>query len=678
MVVLHPLISAVQGDGFVAALLDSVQAGVLVCDNDGQALLFNQELRRIHAIPDTASPHEAMTIAVGRLYHLDGTPMPSQDLAITRALHGRHIRDGQALLLVPGLPERYLHVNSQPIVAADGCQSGAVATVMDVTVRRRAQRFRDCEIQVADILARCDTVPEAVSGLLRAVAAALDWPYLALWLADEVSDSLLPAGDYAAAGHEDLTGLLPQRIGRHDRGLGRVWTTGQPLWIPSLADIDPARLHTPGAPAFIRACAARGLRTLAAVPVPCGDTTVGVFSGVAQAAEHDRFLLTGLLDAVADRFGYYLSRRHAVQLARQLDHAKNDLVALAGHELRTPLTSITSYTQMLLDDPSPDPADDRRYLQAIDRNAARLRALVDDLLDLAALDAGHLPLADTVVDLSALATTACSDHQPAAAVTGIRLRCDLHPRVTVTGDPGRLRQLTDRLITHAITASPAGGHIHVTLGLVDGAAALTITHPRRDDDPVDLYQRLSDTNTTGLATTGGASTLALTRIIAELHHGTITVHPDQSGTATITVRLPADCPATSEPAKEGIMPTILIGENVPDIADVLKRLFTRAGYQTRVAGTGDLTLASALADLPDLVVMNPSLPGINGLDICRKLRAEPTTEHLPIILLSVRHYPAEQAAAREAGADDYIGKPFDNNDLLARVHHLLQRPTTSA
>ncbi|SHM72147.1 response regulator transcription factor [Cryptosporangium aurantiacum] len=123
------------------------------------------------------------------------------------------------------------------------------------------------------------------------------------------------------------------------------------------------------------------------------------------------------------------------------------------------------------------------------------------------------------------------------------------------------------------------------------------------------------------------------------------------------------------------MITVLIGENVPDLAFGLGLLFTRAGYRTRTTITGDATLASARDDAPDLIVMNPRLPGIDGFDICRRLRAGPATARLPIIMLSVRHQPAEVTAAHAAGADDYIGKPYDNHDLLARAEKLLHRST---
>lgn len=126
------------------------------------------------------------------------------------------------------------------------------------------------------------------------------------------------------------------------------------------------------------------------------------------------------------------------------------------------------------------------------------------------------------------------------------------------------------------------------------------------------------------------------------------------------------------------MATVLIGENVSDLAHVLRRLFTRAGHQTHTTVTGDATLAHARDNTPDLIIMNPSLPGLDGLDVCRQLRAGPATAHLPVIMVSVRHWPAEVAAAHAAGADDYIGKPFDNHDLLQRAETLIHRTAGAA
>ncbi len=121
------------------------------------------------------------------------------------------------------------------------------------------------------------------------------------------------------------------------------------------------------------------------------------------------------------------------------------------------------------------------------------------------------------------------------------------------------------------------------------------------------------------------------------------------------------------------MATILIGENVPDLAQSLHLIFTRAGHRTRLTGTGGETMASAVTDPPDLIMMNPALPDMDGLDLCRRMRAHPALSVLPIVMISVHQYPHEIAAAHAAGADDYIGKPFDNHDLLARTEALIDR-----
>ncbi|MEU4621913.1 response regulator [Actinoplanes sp. NPDC023801] len=121
------------------------------------------------------------------------------------------------------------------------------------------------------------------------------------------------------------------------------------------------------------------------------------------------------------------------------------------------------------------------------------------------------------------------------------------------------------------------------------------------------------------------------------------------------------------------MANILISENEPDIQDILVRIFRRDGHDLHVTDNGDDTLSHALGARLDLLVMNPALPGLDGLDVCRKLRSDPRTQSLPILLLSVHQYPAEKNAAYQAGADDYLGKPFDLYDLLARANTLLTR-----
>jgi DNA-binding response OmpR family regulator len=124
------------------------------------------------------------------------------------------------------------------------------------------------------------------------------------------------------------------------------------------------------------------------------------------------------------------------------------------------------------------------------------------------------------------------------------------------------------------------------------------------------------------------------------------------------------------------MATILVSESEADIRDVMTRLFRRAGHHVHTTVNGRDTLTHALATPPDLLVMNPALPGLDGLQVCGCLRADCRTRRLPILMLSVHQYPAERAAARDAGADDYLGKPFETAELIARADRLLRKPVT--
>ncbi len=126
------------------------------------------------------------------------------------------------------------------------------------------------------------------------------------------------------------------------------------------------------------------------------------------------------------------------------------------------------------------------------------------------------------------------------------------------------------------------------------------------------------------------------------------------------------------------MARIIVAENVPDIRDALLRLLRRGGHDVQATGDGNDALRHTLDAPPDLLVMNPDLPGLGGLDVCRRLRAAPRTGSLPILILSVHQYPAERIAAREAGADDYLGKPFTTADLTTRIDALLPIGSRSA
>ncbi|MBK9974510.1 MAG: response regulator [Planctomycetes bacterium] len=121
---------------------------------------------------------------------------------------------------------------------------------------------------------------------------------------------------------------------------------------------------------------------------------------------------------------------------------------------------------------------------------------------------------------------------------------------------------------------------------------------------------------------------------------------------------------------------ILIIEDEPDITEVLKYNLEKNHYQVATAGTGEAGLAAAQQSLPDLVILDLMLPGIDGLEVCRKLREDPRTRDLFIIMLTAKGTEADVVVGLTLGADDYIVKPFSTTELMARIKAVLRRVET--
>jgi DNA-binding response OmpR family regulator len=118
---------------------------------------------------------------------------------------------------------------------------------------------------------------------------------------------------------------------------------------------------------------------------------------------------------------------------------------------------------------------------------------------------------------------------------------------------------------------------------------------------------------------------------------------------------------------------LLVVEDDPDIANLLKHSLTRAGFAVDVLHTGSEVVSRVRADMPDLVLLDLMLPGLDGLEICRNLRSDPRTAAIAIIMLTARAEESDRIVGLELGADDYITKPFSPNEVVARVRALLRR-----
>jgi signal transduction histidine kinase len=226
---------------------------------------------------------------------------------------------------------------------------------------------------------------------------------------------------------------------------------------------------------------------------------------------------------------------------RQLDRLKDEFVSSISHELRTPLTSITGYVELLLEEEGSEQR--REYLRVIERSADRLLGLVSDILFAARLQDGRLQLDFERVDMKRLVAEAVEAAKPRAESAGIALEARCNGELVVDGEPSRLAQLLDNLVSNAIKFTPTGGRVEVGAAVVDGIVHIDVSDTGMgiaDDDRERLFERFFRSQTalereiqgTGLG-------LYISKAIVEAHGGRIGVASVEGAGTTFAVELPA-------------------------------------------------------------------------------------------------------------------------------------------
>ena len=241
-------------------------------------------------------------------------------------------------------------------------------------------------------------------------------------------------------------------------------------------------------------------------------------------------------------------QRRQVEQLRELDRMKDELSALVIHELRNPVGVIRGYTEMLLDSPHLDETD-RRHAGVVDRSTLHLQRLVDDLLDLARLDAGHISIDPRQMPAGRLIRDVLENHRPSAAAKCLTITERLEPDLPVHADAQRLRQALDNLLSNAIKYTPEGGTVTVGAERRGESVAITV----RDTGigiPPEQYRHLFSrffraSNATKKGIKGTGLGLAVTKAIVEAHEGTLTAAPAEGGGTTFTLLLPAQQLASS-------------------------------------------------------------------------------------------------------------------------------------
>ena len=407
---------------------------------------------------------------------------------------------------------------------------------------------------------------------------------------------------------------------------------------------------------------------------------------------------------IASSRSYRAQQRRAEELA-ELDRAKTAFFANISHEFRTPLTLIMGPVEELRTRPDITDEGVRAELDVIHRNGLRLGKLVNALLDFSRIEAGRMQARFEAVDLANATAELASVFRSAIERAGLTFEVDCPPLAEpVQLDRGMWEKIVLNLLSNALKFTFAGS-VRVGVRTEGDAAVVTVADSGvgvSEQEMPRLFERFHRVeNVRSRSNEGSGIGLALVKELVELHDGTITATSVLGRGTVFTIRLPlgtgqvadrsAILSATTEPYVEEALhwlpggaaagadvkvertgSTVLVADDNVDMRDYLTRLLRSAGYQVRAVDDGQAAFEAARVHRPDLIVSDVMMPRLGGLELVAALRADPRTAGTPVLLLSARAGQEASIEGLEAGADDYLVKPFSSAELLARVRANLE------
>jgi signal transduction histidine kinase/DNA-binding response OmpR family regulator len=582
----------------------------------------------------------------------------------------------EALLLFlerSGVPEETYHTFSySPLAGDDGRIEGMLCVVSEDTDRvigeRRLATLRDLGAGIAGARTEADLL--AAAGV-HLGSDPMSLPFALVYLYEEDGTPRLAAASGAAPEIEwpSVDGLvdLPELPGERPPRQALVLPLGQQLGF-LVAGLTPVRPLDDGYRDFL-----------------------GLVAGQIAA---------GLTTARA----YEAERRRAETLL-ELDQAKTAFFTNVSHELRTPLTLLLGPAEdALTDADDPLSADQRERVARIHRNAQRLLKLVNTLLDFSRLQSGRLEAQYAPIDLARYTAELASMFESAVDRSGLELTIDCPPLPQpVHVDAEMWAKIVMNLLSNALKFTFAGG-VTVRLRAVEDAAELTVSDTGIGIEPADqerLFERFHRVvGARSRSHEGTGIGLALVAELADLHGGTVAVQSAPGEGSSFTVRVPfgaehlpqdqlAGEPAApgAEQLAEGFVaealrwlspdeesvapggerPRVLVVDDNADMRDYISSLLA-SRYDVETAADGAIALELARREPPELVVTDVMMPNLDGFGLLAALQADPATTDVPVIMVSARAGEEGTIEGLEAGADDYLIKPFAARELLARVH----------
>ncbi|MES2596771.1 MAG: ATP-binding protein [Verrucomicrobiota bacterium] len=669
-----------ESNQFRGGILSQISDAVVAMDNDRHVTYLNLAAEQQYGV----GVSDALGMPASDLW-VDQWNNPADQEAAQRAMNdgccwrgeSRHLkRDGETI-----------HVESAvaPLHDATGAHIGALATIRDITDRKRTEQLLHEQRQLLEAIAKGVPLTDCLAGLCTAVTRLSPRARICVLLTDAahksfsqiIAPTLSPS--FAAA----LTNAPIE-----ETALGscaEAVFTGLHVTCADIAE------QNRWSPIWRDLCLENNIRACRSAPVfnPHGKAFASIMLCLDEARApnqwEQRLIEFGIsvVSIAMERERSAQSLLEAKEAAEQANQSKDRFLAVLSHELRTPLTpALLAAAALEQDGRLPEPL--REDLAMIKRNIELETKLIDDLLDISRITTGKLTLKSELVNLNEVVRDVCDICRSQLHEQGQSLDVSLDPRAgVISADPARFRQVLWNVLNNAIKFTPLNGRIGMsTARLSDDTCEIRIQDSGAGIPPEVLPHIFNAFEQGGNGVTrqfGGLGLgLAISKALIDFHGGSIRAESAGAGqgatfvieipgkllTATARIRLTAPPITTPLPS----LRLLLVEDNL-DTARVLTKLLTRAGFT--VLSASDVATATAISDAEsfDVLVSDLGLPDGTGHEVMRRVRH---THHVPGIAMSGYGMDEDLRRSRDAGFVEHLVKPVQASQIIDAIRRVIR------
>lgn len=624
----------------------------------------------------------------------------------------------------PGNVEAWISTKGRGVYAEDGTVIGQLGFVQDISARKLAEETLREQAEALSTLNEVGKVISAELDLHKTVQAVTD-------AATEITGARFGSFFYNVLTEEGASYMLytlagvPREAFAHfpmPRATDLFGPTFRGEGVVRISEVKKDPRYGKNSPYYGMPEGHLPVTSYLAVPVVSrsGEVLGGLFFGHPAPdifTERDEIVVAGLASQAAvamDNARLYETAKRAraeaekaaaekerlYQQAEESSRLKEEFLATISHELRTPLSAILGWARMLrMGTLSEENA--VKALDTIERNARAQAQLVDDLLDVSRIVTGKLRMDVQPADPNSFIDAAVEAVRPAAEAKGVRVQKVIDTgAISIPGDPVRLQQVVWNLLSNAIKFTPRGGRVQIRSERVNSHLEIVVSDTGQGI-PADflphVFDRFRQADQKTSRQHGGMGLgLAIVRHLVEMHGGTVRAMSDGEGHgSTFTVALPISPvyrvdPSGSRvhPAARDLLPPleddcadslkglqILVVDDEADTRELLKQGLEYCGASVTVLGSAAEALDKLVARVPDILISDIGMPGIDGYDLIRQVRGLPPDRggKVPAIALTAYTRTEDRLQSLRAGYDMHVPKPVELAELVAVAATVVRR-----